>query len=328
MCLSRNYTSALLNVNKGVPQGSILAPILFSIFINDLGNGISPAHFHLYADDTIIYTMAPSLNQALEFLQDAFQTLQHSLLKLKLVLNSEKTKFMTFTRSRSNVVVPTISTLDGTFLERVTSYKYLGIWLDDKMSFNVHIDKLLKKLRPKLGFFFRLKKCFPFEARKKLVQSLLLSVLDYGDVIYMHAASSLLKKLDSVYHAAIRFVTSAGSRTHHCTLYESLGWPSLYQRRKAHMLTFTFKTLVGKLPSYISRLLSFYMNTYSTRRAANGMLLNVPRMQLDLGKTSFSFYAPSLWNELQDKINLQSLPTVNVFKGILKSALQETSCFN
>lgn len=108
-----NYNSALLNVNKGVPQGSILAPILFSIFINNLGNGIGPAHYHLYADDTIIYTMAPSLNVAMELLQDAFQTLQHSLLKLKLVL----TKFMTFTRSHSTVVVPTILTLEV----RVTS---------------------------------------------------------------------------------------------------------------------------------------------------------------------------------------------------------------
>ena len=82
-----------------------------------------------------------------------------------------------------------------------------------------------------------------------------LPVLDYGDMLYMHAPSTMLKKLDSAYHAAIRFVTGAGSRTHHCTLYQSLGWTSLYKRRESHMLIFTLKSLLGKLPSYISRLL-------------------------------------------------------------------------
>lgn len=160
------------------------------------------------------------------------------------------------------------------------------------------------------------------------MQSSFLSVLDYGDVLYMHATSSLLKKLDSAYHAAIRFVTNAASRTHHCTLYEYLGWSSLYQRRKSHMLIFIIKALLGKLPSYISRLLSYYTSTYNTRRAANGMLLDVPMVQSELGKTAFSFYAPSVWNELQDTITLEALPTVNAFKGILQSALKETcSCF-
>lgn len=73
-------------VNKGVPQGSTLVPILLSIFINDLGHGINPAKLHMYADDTVIYTGVPSLNQGIELLQDAFQSLQLSLLKLKLVL--------------------------------------------------------------------------------------------------------------------------------------------------------------------------------------------------------------------------------------------------
>ena len=328
-CVSvEDYTSAALTINKGVPQGSILAPVLFSIFINELGNGINPARFHLYADDTVVYTVASSLTQAIELLQDAFNTLQHSLLRLRLVLNAKKTKYMTFSRSRANTAVPPILTLEGTCLDKVASYKYLGIWIDEKMAFDVHIGNLLRKLRPKLGFFFRLRKCFPSEARKRIVQSSFLSVLDYGDVIYMHASSSLLKKLDSAYHTAIRFVTGAGSRTHHCTLYQSLGWSSLYQRRQSHMLIFILKSLLGKLPLYISRLLSFYTCFFNTRRAANGMLLNVPLMQSELGKAAFSHYAPFLWNTLQVKLCLEALPTVNAFKGMLRLALHETcNCF-
>ncbi len=69
--------------------------------------------------------------------------------------------------------------------------------MDERLAFDIHIDKLLRKLRPKLGFFYRLKICFPYKARKKLVENFL-SIFDYGDHLYMHAATSLLRKLDSV----------------------------------------------------------------------------------------------------------------------------------
>ncbi len=77
-----------LKINKGVPQGYILAPVLFSLYINDMGQEINTAKIHLYADDTIIYTVAQSMNHAIELLQDSFRSLQFSLIKLKLVLNA------------------------------------------------------------------------------------------------------------------------------------------------------------------------------------------------------------------------------------------------
>lgn len=87
-CVSmKNYNSPFLQVNTGVPQGSVLPPLLFSIYINDLDHEIDLAKIHLYSDDTIIYTTASFLYQALKQLQNAFQVLQHSLLQLKLVLN-------------------------------------------------------------------------------------------------------------------------------------------------------------------------------------------------------------------------------------------------
>lgn len=122
------------------------------------------------------------------------------------------------------------------------------------------INKIIK---PNLGFFYRLKNCFPYEARRKLVESTFLSVIDYGDLVCMHASSSWLRKLDSVYHAALCFV--CGSHTHHCILYESLAWSSLHHRRKLHMYMFIVKVLLGKLPSYISNLLIPYTNSYCTR---------------------------------------------------------------
>lgn len=140
---------------------------------------------------------------------------------------------MLFTHSRSPVN-STVSMQGGTAIERASSYKYLGIWLDDRLSFGVHIESLSKMVRPNLGFFFKMKMCFPYSARKRLVQSTFLSVLDHGDIIYMHSSMSLLKKLDVLYHSALRFITGVLARTHHCTLYETIQWSSLSLRRNPY----------------------------------------------------------------------------------------------
>lgn len=321
-----NYTSTSLEVTMGVPQGSVLGPILFSLYLNDLGRDLKAAKVHLYADDTILYTTASSVNAAFTQLQSAFNHVQTFLIELKLVLNAKKTKTMSFTQSRSSPNI-NVSTLDGTEIEGVSSYKYLGIWLDDKMSLGVHIESLCKKLRPKLGFFFRMRKCFPYLARRRLVQSTFLSVLDYGDTLYMHSSLFLLKKLDVLYHSALRFITGASARTHHCTLYETVQWSSLSIRRKIHALTFIAKALMGKLPLYIFNLLSFQDSTYRTR-SSEKILLRTPFTRTELGKTAFSSFAPKAWNELQATVNLKVLPSINSFKDLLKSSLTDRcNCF-
>ncbi len=77
-------------------------------------------------------------------------------------------------------------------VRRVPFYKYLGIWIDDTLIFNVYIANLIRKLKLKLGFYFRNKSNFTSNAKKKLVEAIFLTVLDYGDILYMHAASIIL----------------------------------------------------------------------------------------------------------------------------------------
>ncbi len=108
-------------------------------------------------------------------------------------------------------------------------------------------------MRPTLGFYFRKKKENSFVAWKRLVESTVLSVLDYGDIISMHAPLNVFKKLYVVYHAALRYVTGTSVRTHHCNLYEMTKLASLcLRRKKTCYFFFILKALVGKLPQYIS----------------------------------------------------------------------------
>uniref|UniRef100_A0A4W5R7G9 Tc1-like transposase DDE domain-containing protein n=1 Tax=Hucho hucho TaxID=62062 RepID=A0A4W5R7G9_9TELE len=117
---------------------------------------------------------------------------------------------MLFNRSLPAPARPTsITTLDGSDLEYVDNYKYLGVWLDCKLSFQTHIKHLQSKIKSRIGFLFRNKASFTHAAKLALVKLTILPILDFGDVIYKTASNTLLSKLDAVYHSAIRFVTKA-----------------------------------------------------------------------------------------------------------------------
>ncbi len=147
-------TSSTQNVKIGVPQGSILRPLLFILYINNIGNNLEHSSFHLYADDMVIYSSAPTLHQAVSHLQSEFDAVQHTLSDLKLVLNAEKSKLMMFTKRKSaHSNSSSITTLQGLEIEVVSKYKYLGFLIDDSLSFGPHIQYLVRKLKSKLCLF-------------------------------------------------------------------------------------------------------------------------------------------------------------------------------
>ena len=151
---------------------------------------------------------------------------------------------------------PSITTLDGSDLEYVDNYKYLGVWLDCKLSFQTHIKHLQSKIKSRIGFLFRNKASFTHAAKHTLVKLTILRNLDFGNVIYKIAYNTLLSKLDAVYHSALCFVTTAQYTTHHCDLYALVGWPSLHIRCQTHWLQVIYKSLLGKAPPYLSSLWS------------------------------------------------------------------------
>ena len=184
-----------------MPLGSIRKPTLFSVYINDVALAAGDYLIHLYADNTILYTSGPSLETVLTNLQKSFNAIQLSFRGLQLLLNTSKTKCMLFTQSLSAPARPTsVTTLNGSDLEYVYNYKYLGVWLDSKLSFQIHIKHLQSKIKSRIGFLFRNKASFTHAAKHTLVKMTILPILDFDDVIYKIASNTLVSKLDAGYH--------------------------------------------------------------------------------------------------------------------------------
>ena len=163
---------------------------------------------------------------------------------------------------------PSITTLDGSDLEYVDNYKYLGVWLVCKLSLQTHIKYFQSKIKSRIGFLFCNKAFFTHAAKHTLVKLTILPILDFGDVIYKIISDTLLNILDTVYHSAIRFVTKAPYTTHHCDLYALVGWPSLYTRCQTHWLQVINKSLLGKAPHYLRSLVTIAAPTHSTRSSS------------------------------------------------------------
>uniref|UniRef100_A0A8K9XEK3 Reverse transcriptase domain-containing protein n=1 Tax=Oncorhynchus mykiss TaxID=8022 RepID=A0A8K9XEK3_ONCMY len=318
---SEGLLSGPLAVFMGVPQASILGPTLFSVYINDVALAAGDSLIHLYADDTILYTSGHSLDNVLTNLQMSFNAIQLSFCGLQLLLNASKTKCMLFNRSMPAPVHPSsITTLDGSDLEYVDNYKYLGVWLDCKLSF--HIKYLQSKTKSIIGFLFRKKAFFTHAAKHTVVKLTILSILDFGNVIYKIASNTLLSKLDAVYHSAIRFVTKAPYTTHHYDLYALVGWPSLHIHRQTHWLQVIYKSLLGKAPPYLSSLVTIAAPTRSMR-SSRYISLITPKANSFFGRLSFQFSAANDWNKLQKSLKLETHIFLTNFKHQLSEQLTD-----
>ena len=168
------------------------------------------------------------------------------------------------------------------------NYKYLGVWLDCKLSFQTHIKHLQCKITSRISFLFHNKASFTYAAKHTLIKLTILPILDFDDVIYKIASNTLLSKLYAVYHSAIRFVTKAPYTTHHCDLYVLVDWPSLQIRRQTHWLQVMYKSLLGKAPPYLSSLVTIAAPTRSTR-SIRYISLVIPKANSSFGHLSFQY---------------------------------------
>ena len=327
-CVSFQGSLSEFKINdKGVPQGSSLGPLLFSIFINDLPQICLDSQIHLYADDTVLYSSSSDILQIQHSLQSDFNLVQIWFSSNKLLLNKKKSYSMLFCTQPDHLLSSnwSISLLDGTTIEKIEEFKYLGLWLDSQLSFKPHINAITKKIFGCLKSLYRSVDCFSQEVRKRLIMQLILPILDYADVIYGNTFETNLRPLNVLHNSLCRFVLRCPYITHHCLMYESLNWLAPNSRRQFHWSILTFKCIHLNFPSYLKQLLIPLTSQYSLRHMDHLFLVK-PRIRKEIGRRAFKFKAPSDWNNLAS--SLRSITSFHIFKSSLVLHYKTScSCF-
>ena len=311
--------SSWLTTTAGVPQGSILGPLLFLVFVNDLVDRLQTNPF-LFADDTSLLEILDSLDISLTTVNNDLRFLTQWAAQWLVTFNPDKTVYMIISRKLNKVDYDPLF-MAAKQLKEVSSHKHLGIVLNNTMSWNDHVEYACSKANKQVGLLRRVSRILPRQAKEVIYTSFIRPILEYSSVVFDGCPQRLSNLLEAVQRQAALACTGAYVRTNHIQLLRELGWDKLAVRRQYQKLNLFYKIQNQLVPSYLSNLFNAEHNTrYDLRNIVN---IPIPRTRT----TSFmKSYIPStirLWNGLDPPLRVS--PSLLIFKLNLKKILFTTN---
>ena len=303
-------TSDTQNVTKGVPQGSVLGPILFLLYINDLNYIMEALQKILFADDTVLFGIFDSMGLASTYLNICLGILYQWLCTNKLKLNISKTKFMIFTY-RTQFQIPNLL-LNNTSIEYVTSIKYLGVILDHKLNFNEHINLIRTKLARINGLIYSLKSFLPLHCLRSIYFSFSYSYINQNIILWGAAPQSVIAPLQVMQNKIVRNIAPTDMiGLHTKDIYNNLNLLNINQIYKYRCLEFGFKWLYCGDYNMLNaeRENLHYQHAHNTR--ARGQL-RAPFPRLERHRQFVAYQFVRMYNLLPE--NLCNSRNINYFK--------------
>ena len=241
------------SITCGVPQGSLLGPLFFIIYINDLVDCVKSCQVQLYADDTVLYFSHSSTEKIEAALNSDLENVNNWMNRNKLTVNCKKTECMLIGSkhmlAKQNVLNVVLSESP---LNQIRKFKYLGLICDETLSWNHHIETLLQKAGKMVGFLGRLRRSLNESLVNSVYKALILPYFDYGDIIYGSAYNKYVDKLQKLQNRAARIILRVKPESSVSTaeMHNALGWKFLEKRRQHHTVIFMYKVMHGLTPSY------------------------------------------------------------------------------
>ena len=309
--------SSWLDTFKGVPQGSILGPILFNYFINDIFNHINVALLTNYADDNTISFSHKCIDNVRQTLVSECNEAINWFNSNGMLANPEKFQamFLGTKNNTDNLIV------QGHVIEPENCVKLLGVKLDCRLNFRQHVDDLCQKTSRQLNVLKRLAINLNKNAKMAIFRCFILSHFNYCSVIWNHCDKTSAKKLEKLQERALRCIFTNYNATYD-ELLKMATIPSLKEGRLKNTAILTFKILNNLTPSYLKTLIQLRHCKYELRSGHTSLFLP-PVKRTNHGLRSFTYTAPRIWNTLPQC--LQNSKNLKAFKdGIAKVNLENT----
>lgn len=302
----------------GVPQGSVLGPLLFCMYVNDL-----PLHFsdnsvecHMLADDTTLRTQSASLDDIQHSLQLTLTDISQWCSQNNMVLNPSKCKSMVVT-TRQKHQLSTLSldlSINANSIEQVSTHKILGMIIDDKLRWQPHIENLCRQVNKNLFLLSKLQSIISKDARKMFYNAHIKPHIDYASVIWDGCSEALFKRINSRHRRAAKLILPDPSLTTEEKLAD-LNMFELEQQFLYNKAVFMHKIVHSQAPEYLTHLFKPTTSRYSHFK--QNLAYTKPR--IDIFTTSLSYSGAYLWNSLP--LCLKSIINLKTFKIHLKNYL-------
>ena len=303
-----NSISLVKKTNAGVPQGSVLGPLLFLIYVNDIAdNLVSVAR--LYADDSSLAASTNDIDEMEILLNTDMNTISEWAKQWLVTFNPNKTEAIIFSNRFSRL--PNIK-FDGVNVKFVKHHKHLGVTLSEDCKWHEHINQVIKSASKVLNSMRLIK----FKVSRKTLNSIYISymrpILEYASVVWDGCTVYEQENLEKMQYEAARIITGLTRSVSINKLIKEIGWISLSDRRKMQKLSIVHRAKLGLLPCYLQDIFPNNVSTishYNLRNSDN--FITVPR-RTELFNKSFIPSSVDMYNQLD--VNIKSSATISSFK--------------